>query len=123
MGIHFGLKPMVKIKKEGDLDEAKQVAHDTAMQIAEKIAKVNNLPLEDRVSDEELADEIDSLPFRKGRLSLFVLSIIAGLALSLSSLSTTGNVTSNLTQTTPGILGVLLFIAGLVGMFFYFKRR
>ncbi len=116
-------KNMVKIEKEGSLDEAKQVAHNLALEIAEKIAKANNLPLEDKVSEEELANEMDSLPFRKGRLTIFTLSIIAGVALSLSSLSTTGNAVSNLTRTTPGLLGIILFIAGLSGMFFHFKGK
>ena len=118
----FG-KNMVKIEKEGNLGEAKKVAHDIAVQIAEKIAKANNLPLEDKVSEEELAHEIDSLPFRKSRLSIFALFIAGGLILSLSSLTTTGNAVANLTRTTPGLLGIILFIAGLTGMFFHFRGK
>ena len=57
------------------------------------------------------------------KFGVFVAFIIGGVALSLGSLTITGNVVSNLTQTTPGLLGVFLFIAGLVGMFFYSKRK
>ena len=47
---------------------------------------------------------------------------LGGIALGVGSLSITGNVISNLTTTTPGILGVLLFIGGLVGTFFSLKK-
>lgn len=58
-----------------------------------------------------------------GRVGVFALFIAGGAALSLGSLSITGNVISNLTRTTPGLLGIILFIAGLTGVFFYFKER
>ena len=57
------------------------------------------------------------------KFGIFAVFIIGGIALSLSSLSTTGNAISNLSQTTPGLLGVFLFIAGLLGMFFYSRRK
>ena len=57
------------------------------------------------------------------RVGVFVLFVIGGAALSLGSLTITGNAISNLTQTTPGLTGIILFIAGLSGMFFYFKRK
>jgi len=57
------------------------------------------------------------------RIGVSIAFIIGGIALSLGSLTITGNAVSNLTQTTPGLLGVFLFIAGLVGMFFYFRRK
>lgn len=57
------------------------------------------------------------------KFGVFVAFIIGGVALGLGSLTVTGNVVSNLTQTTPGLLGIILFIAGLIGMFFYFKRK
>ncbi len=57
------------------------------------------------------------------KFGIFAVFIIAGIALSISSLSTTGNAISNLSQTTPGLLGVFLFIAGLLGMFFYSRRK
>jgi len=57
------------------------------------------------------------------KFGIFVAFVIGGVALSLGSLTITGNAISNLTGTTPGLLGIILFIAGLVGMFFYFKRK
>jgi hypothetical protein len=57
------------------------------------------------------------------KFGIFVAFIIGGVALGLGSLTITGNAISNLTGTTPGLLGIILFIAGLVGMFFYFKGK
>ena len=57
------------------------------------------------------------------KFGIFIAFIIGGVALGLGSLTITGNAVSNLSQTTPGLLGILLFIAGLVGMFFYFKGK
>ena len=57
------------------------------------------------------------------KFGVFVAFLIGGIALSLGSLTITGNAVSNLTQTTPGLLGIIFFIAGLVGMFFYSRRK
>jgi hypothetical protein len=57
------------------------------------------------------------------KFGVFIAFIIGGVALSLGSLTITGNAISNLTGTTPGLLGIILFIAGFVGMFFYFRRK
>jgi len=57
------------------------------------------------------------------RFGIFAAFIIGGVALSLGSLTITGNAVSNLTKTTPGLLGIILFIAGLVGIFFYSRRK
>ena len=57
------------------------------------------------------------------KFGVFIAFIIGGIALGLGSLTITGNAISNLTGTTPGLLGIILFIAGLVGMFFYFRRK
>ena len=58
-----------------------------------------------------------------GRVGVFALFIAGGAALSLGSLTITGNAVSNLTRTTPGLSGIILFIAGLTGLFFYFKGK
>jgi hypothetical protein len=57
------------------------------------------------------------------KFGIFAAFIIGGIALSLGSLVITGNAVSNLTQTTPGLLGIFLFIAGLVGVFFCSRRK
>ena len=57
------------------------------------------------------------------KISVFIAFIIGGIALSIGSLTITGNAVSNLTQTTPGLLGIIFFIAGLVGMFFYSRGK
>lgn len=50
------------------------------------------------------------------KLPVFILFVIGGIALVIGSMRITGDVVSGLTETTPGLLGVVLFIAGLVGM-------
>ena len=62
-------------------------------------------------------------PGLEGRVGIFILALMGGIALSVSSLTATGNAISNLTGTTPGLLGIILFVAGLAGMFFYFRTR
>ena len=59
----------------------------------------------------------------ESRIAVFVLFIAAGIALSAASLGMTGWAISGLIQTTPGLLGILFFIVGLVGMFFWFRKR
>ena len=59
----------------------------------------------------------------EGKVGIFILFILGGLVLSLTSLTATGNTISNLTGTTQGLLGLIFFIIGLTGMFFHFKRR
>ncbi len=56
------------------------------------------------------------------RVGIFILFVLGGIALSTFSLTTTGNAISNLTQTTPGLLGLIFFIVGLVGLVFSRKR-
>lgn len=59
----------------------------------------------------------------ESRVAVFFLATLAGIALSLSSLSITGNAVSNLTGTTQGLTGIFLFIVGLAGMVFHFNRK
>lgn len=58
-----------------------------------------------------------------GRVGVFALFIFGGIALGAGSLTITGNAVSNLTGTIPGLFGIIFFIAGLAGLFFYFKER
>lgn len=58
----------------------------------------------------------------EGKLPIFLLFTIAGIALSLSSLNSTGYAISSLTQTSSGLLGVIFFIVGIAGIFFNFKK-
>lgn len=57
------------------------------------------------------------------KFGIFVAFIIGGIALGLGSLTITGNAVSNLSQTTPGLLGIILFIAGLAGVFFCSRKK
>ncbi len=114
-----------EIGKKEDLADAIRFAYRTAVDIAKRIAEKNRLPLEDlaiddqhKIEGEELAIRIDAL-----KPAVSFLFIAGGLILSLSSLTITGNAVSNVTGTAPGLLGIILFIAGLVGMFFYFKKK
>jgi hypothetical protein len=54
---------------------------------------------------------------------VFLVFTFGGALLSISSLTITGNVISDLTQTSPGLLGVFMFVAGLAGMFFYLRKK
>ncbi len=57
------------------------------------------------------------------KASVFIALTVGGIALGVGSLTITGNAVSNITGTTPGLLGVIFFIAGLTGLFFYFKNK
>ena len=103
-------------------EDAKQLAYNISVEIAQKIADKNKVYLEDMTSEDELANEIAFLGHKRGRLSIFALSIIGGLALSISSLTTTGYVISSLTQSSSGLVGIFLFVIGLVGMFFSLRK-
>lgn len=59
----------------------------------------------------------------EGRVGVFILVIIGGIALSAFSLTATGNAISNLTTTTPGLLGIIFFIVGLAGLAFNLKKK
>ena len=55
----------------------------------------------------------------EGKLFLiFPILVIFGISLSIFSLNTTGYIVSNSIRTTPGSLGILFFIFGLIGIFF-----
>lgn len=58
----------------------------------------------------------------ESRLAVFILFTIGGIALILNSLNLTGFAISNMTQITPKLSGLLLIIAGLVGMFLVLKK-
>ena len=57
------------------------------------------------------------------RFGVIIAFLVAGIALIFSSLRPTGNAVSNLTQTTPGLLGLIFFIAGILGIIFYIRRK
>lgn len=111
------------IKKYIPFDEAEREARKAAPKLGKRFAREKNVPLENRIEEDELAQEIASLPHKRGRLSIFAILIIAGLALSLSSLTTTGYAVSSALGTGQGIGGILLFLVGLVGMFFSLRKK
>ena len=59
----------------------------------------------------------------ENHVSVFIVFTLAGLALSFTSLTLTGHAISGLTGTTPGLLGILLFIVGITGMFFRLRKN
>ena len=119
---NVGERQRINFGSKDSLEEAKLLAYRKTLGLAQEIANKNRVRLEDKVDDDELADEIEN-PWKKTHLPFFILILTAGFALSLSSLTTTGFAVSNLTQTSKGLGGIFLFIFGLVGMFFYFRRR
>jgi len=58
----------------------------------------------------------------KNKFFVFSLFTLGGIALSAFSLQSTGNAIGNLTGTTQGLLGILLFVIGLAGLVFSRKR-
>jgi hypothetical protein len=52
------------------------------------------------------------------RVAVFLGSTVAGVALSVFSLTATGNVIGNLTGTSQGLLGLILFVVGIAGLIF-----
>ena len=52
------------------------------------------------------------------RVAVFLGSTIAGIALSIYSLTATGNAIGNLTGTSQGLLGLILFVVGIAGLVF-----
>jgi len=59
----------------------------------------------------------------EGKTMLFALFVLVGIALGAFSLTATGNAIGNLTGTAQGLLGVFLFIAGITGLVFNFKKK
>ena len=57
------------------------------------------------------------------KLPVFILFTVAGLALSVTSLGSTGHAISDVTGTTQGLAGVFLFILGLAGIAFGSKKN
>lgn len=76
---------------------------------------MGHLPFERRKSNQKKTLE--------GRVIVSILSLIGGIALSILSLTATGNVISNLTGTTQGLLGIFLFIVGLVRILLHFNQK
>ncbi|MEK6912754.1 MAG: hypothetical protein AABX26_02245 [Nanoarchaeota archaeon] len=58
----------------------------------------------------------------EGKTAIFLLSTLAGIALSVFSFNATGNAVAGMTGTGQGLLGVLLFIVGITGIFFNIKK-
>ena len=54
---------------------------------------------------------------------VFMIFIIAGIVLSFIYLAPTGNAIGTLVETTPILLGVFLFVFGVVGLMFNLKRK
>jgi len=52
------------------------------------------------------------------RQMVFIGSVLAGIIISAFSIKATGNVIGNLTGTTTGLLGLILFVFGIAGLFF-----
>ena len=87
-------------------------------------------PVGEQIGDYERF-ESDTAQFERGkkpkrleqRLGFIITFLVIGIALMLGSLTLTGNAVSNLTGTTPGLLGLILFVAGILGIIFYLRRK
>jgi len=121
-------------EKQNPID-ADSLAYATATQFAEKIAEYNKVPLEDstledktRSEEEGLIRKIDSFPNKDVRLGIFGLTILAGVTLTVYSFSptATGNIISDapiLLQNLKSLFGIFLFVFGLVGLVFNFRKK
>jgi polyhydroxyalkanoate synthesis regulator phasin len=58
----------------------------------------------------------------ESRVGVFIFSAIAGIALSVFSFQSTGNAVSGVVGSSQGLLGILLFIFGVTGMFFRLNK-
>lgn len=59
----------------------------------------------------------------EGKVGIFIALLAGGIGLGMVSSNITGNVISNSTQTNSSLIGVVLLVIGLVGAFFYFKKK
>jgi hypothetical protein len=107
--------------EDNSLDGAKRIGYGEAMEIAQEIARANNVDLEDKVSVDNLLSSRNDFP--RGGFPISILFILVGLTLSISSTSTTGYAISNVTQTSQGLAGIFLFVIGLVGLVFSLKKK
>jgi len=58
----------------------------------------------------------------ESRVTVFIIMTLGGIVIAFNSLNTTGFAISNFTQATPSLSGLLLTVAGLVGIFLSLKR-
>jgi pilus assembly protein TadC len=89
---------------------------------------IRELRLEDKIEVPELVKEIPkTAKYKRLPLENTLLAIIGsfGIIIGLFFLSSnlTGNVVSSLSQAYSNIIGIALFLIGLVGAFFYFKKE
>jgi len=124
-----------------DLDKAKKFAQEDAFRLAFNLATRSGAYFEETFNDEELARTFDAMHGKlkqrsrlegleernfgslEVRTGIFIVSIFSGLALSFSSLSLTGNIISNVFGSSQSLLGIFLFVFGIVGLFFVLKRK
>jgi hypothetical protein len=89
----------------------------------EKVLKQESISLKDIKNVEDFIKRNAKKPKSglESKVPVFILFVIGGLVLSLTSLTATGSAISNLTGTSQGLLGLIFFIVGLVGLFFSSK--
>ncbi len=73
-------------------------------------------------SERERQRHAGGLEIATGRELAFLGSVFAGIALGLTSITPTGNAIGNLTGTSQGLIGLILFVFGLAGLFFSGKK-
>lgn len=129
------LTARVKLKREPSpkgllYTSPRNIVHVEIDAHGDKITKPNDYEL-GKVTREVVSylDSTKEMYERTGRLpgfyglGIFILFFGGGIVLSFNAIRINGNVVMGLFQTPYGLLGVALFIIGLVGAFFYFKKK
>lgn len=104
-----------------------QLKKEGGKMIAENPFAFSNRPEKEYFLPREISDKKQELRTKESGLvnmtNVFILSIIGGIALILNSFNTTGYVVTNITETTPKLIGLVLIIVGLVGIFLNLRNH
>jgi len=93
--------------------------------IKDFISKNFDDELRDTLPYKQMVKDIDSLPNKKTRFAIFSFATLSGGAISIASIRplSTGHIISNNVGAPQSLLGLFLFVFGLVGLTFSLKKN